>query len=85
MKISRLLLIVFIGFLGIGTLSACSQQKKIGQKEKVTLTEEEKKELRKEEEKIALYLVNHYEDVKKIKFDKFHRIWDIRFNKCYCQ
>ena len=73
MKILKLLLIVFIGFLGLGTLSACSQQKKNGQKEVVTLTTEEKKKLRKEEEKIALYLVNHYEDVKKIKFDKFHR------------
>lgn len=49
MKISKLLLIVFIGFLGIGTLSACSQQKKIGQKEKVTLTAEEKKEVQKQE------------------------------------
>lgn len=28
MKILKLLLIVFIGFLGLGTLSACSQQKK---------------------------------------------------------
>ena len=73
MKILKLLLIVFIGFLGLGTLSACSQQKKNGQKEVVTLTIEEKKKLRKEEEQIALYLVNHYEDVKKIKFDKFHR------------
>ncbi|WP_257001448.1 hypothetical protein [Streptococcus cristatus] len=73
MKISKLLLIIFIGFLGLGTLSACSHQKKTGQKEKVTTTKEEKKELRKEEEKMALYLVNHYEGVKKIKFDKFHR------------
>ena len=73
MKIPKLILIVFIGFLGLGTLSACSQHKKTEQKEEVTLTTEEKKKLRKEEEKIALYLVNHYEDVKKIKFDKFHR------------
>ena len=73
MKIPKLLLIVFIGFLGFGLLSACSQHKKTEQKEEVTLTTGEKKELRKEEEKIALYLVNHYEDVKKNKFDKFHR------------
>ena len=73
MKISKLLLIVFIGFLGIGTLSACSQHKKTEQKEEVTLTTEEKKKLRKEEEKIALYLVNHYEDVKKIEFVNFHK------------
>ena len=68
MKISKLLLIVFIGFLGIGTLSACSQQKKTGQKEMVTLTTEEKKKLRKEEEALALFLVNNFEDIKKIEF-----------------
>ena len=68
MKISKLLLIVFIGFLGIGTLSACSQQKKIGQKEKVTLTAEEKKIIRKQEETLALFLVNNFEDVHKIEF-----------------
>ena len=73
MKIPKLLLIVFIGFLGLGTLSACSQQRKTEQKEEVTLTTEEKKKLRKEEEKIALYLVNHYEDVKKIEFVNFHK------------
>ena len=66
MKIPKLFLVVFIGFLGLGTLSACSQQRKTEQKEEVTLTTEEKKKLRKEEEKIALYLVNHYQDVKKI-------------------
>ena len=73
MKILKLLLIVFIGFLGSGTLGACSQQKKTGQKEMVTLTTEEKKKLRKKEEKIALYLVNHYQDVKKIEFVNFHK------------
>ena len=46
MKISKLLLIVFIGFLGLGTLSACSHQKKTGQKEKVTTTKEEKKKFK---------------------------------------
>ena len=56
MKISKLLLIVFIGFLGLGTLSACSQHKKTEQKEEVTLTTEEKKKLRKEEEKICIVL-----------------------------
>ena len=73
MKILKLLLIVFIGFLGSGTLGACSQQKKTGQKEMVTLTTEEKKKLRKKEEKIALYLVNHYQDVQKIEFVNFHK------------
>ena len=38
------------------------------------MTAEDKKRLRKEEEQIALYLVNHYEDVKKIEFVNFHFI-----------
>lgn len=63
MKVYKLLLIFLIGFLYLGTITACSQSK----------TVEEKRKLRKEEEQIALYLVNHYQDVKKIKFDKFHR------------
>ena len=73
MKISKLLLIVFIGFLGIGTLSACSQQKKIGQKEKVTLTAEEKKEVQKQEKNLALFLVNNYEGINKIEFTDVSR------------
>ena len=68
MKYFKLLLIVFIGFLGSGTLGACSRQKKTGQKEMVTLTTEEKKKLRKEEEALALFLVNNFEDIKKIEF-----------------
>ena len=68
MKISKLLLIVFIGFLGLGTLGACSQQKKTEQKEEVTLTAEEKKIIRKQEEALALFLVNNFEDIKKIEF-----------------
>ena len=73
MKISKLLLIVFIGFLGIGTLSACSQQKKTGQKEKVTLTAEEKKEVQKQEKNLALFLVNNYEGINKIEFTDVSR------------
>ena len=61
MKISKLLLIVFIGFLWMGTLGACSQQKKTGQKEKVTLTEEEKKE---REEVRKIYLENFKKSVR---------------------
>ncbi|WP_297665260.1 ubiquitin carboxyl-hydrolase [uncultured Streptococcus sp.] len=68
MKISKLLLIVFIGFLWMGTLGACSQQKKTEQKEEVTLTAEEKKIIRKQEEALALFLVNNFEDIKKIEF-----------------
>lgn len=63
MKVYKSLLIFLIGFICLGSITACSQSK----------TVEEKRKLRKEEEQIALYLVNHYEDVKKIKFDKFHR------------
>ena len=68
MKIFKLLLIVFIGFLGLGTLSACSQQKKTEQKEEVTLTAEEKKIIRKQEEALALFLINNFEDIEKIEF-----------------
>ena len=73
MKISKLLLIVFIGFLWMGTLGACSQQKKIGQKEKVTLTAEEKKEVQKQEKNLALFLVNNYEGINKIEFTDVSR------------
>ena len=73
MKISKLLLIVFIGVLGLGTLGACSQQKKTGQKEKVTLTAEEKKEVQKQEKNLALFLVNNYEGINKIEFTDVSR------------
>ena len=73
MKISKLLLIVFIGFLGLGTLGACSQQKKTEQKEEVTLTAEEKKIIRKQEEALALFLVNNFEDVHKIEFESISK------------
>ena len=72
MKISKLLLIVFIGFLGLGILSACSQQKN-GQKEEVTLTAEEKKIIRKQEEALALFLVNNFEDIHKIEFESISK------------
>ena len=68
MKYFKLLLIVFIGFLGSGTLGACSQQKKNGQKEELTLTAEEKKIIRKQEEALALFLINNFEDIEKIEF-----------------
>ncbi|MCY7216837.1 ubiquitin carboxyl-hydrolase [Streptococcus cristatus] len=68
MKISKLLMVVFIGFLGLGTFSACSQQRKTEQKEEVTLTTEEKKEVQKQEKNLALFLVNNYEGISKIEF-----------------
>lgn len=73
MKIFKLLLIVFIGFLWMGTLGACSQQKKTEQKEEVTLTAEEKKIIRKQEEALALFLVNNFEDVYKIEFESISK------------
>ena len=63
MKVYKSLLIFLIGFICLGSITACSQSK----------TVEEKRKLRKEEEQIALYLVNHYEDVKKIEFVNFHK------------
>ena len=72
MKISKLLFIVFIGFLGLGILSACGQQKN-GQKEEVTLTAEEKKEVQKQEKNLALFLVNNYEGINKIEFTDVSR------------
>ena len=73
MKIYKSLLIFFITFICLGNITACSQSKTAEKKFDFIMTAEDKKRLHKEEEKIALYLVNHYEDVKKIKFDKFHR------------
>lgn len=73
MKIYKSLLIFFITFICLGNITACSQSKTAEMKFDFIMTAEDKKRLHKEEEKIALYLVNHYEDVKKIKFDKFHR------------
>lgn len=67
MKYFKLLLIVSIGFLGLGILSACSQQKN-GQKEELTLTAEEKRIIRKQEEALALFLINNFEDIEKIEF-----------------
>ena len=63
MKIYKSFLIFFIAFICLGSITACSQSK----------TAEDKKRLHKEEEQIALYLVNHYEDVKKIEFVNFYK------------
>ena len=73
MKIYKSFLIFFIAFICLGSITACSQSKTAEKKFDFIMTSEDKKRLHKEEEQIALYLVNHYEDVKKIKFDRFHR------------
>lgn len=73
MKIYKSLLIFFITFICLGNITACSQSKTAEKKFDFIMTAEDKKRLHKEEEKIALYLVNHYEDVKKIEFVNFHK------------
>ncbi|WP_148881246.1 ubiquitin carboxyl-hydrolase [Streptococcus sp. Marseille-P7376] len=73
MKVYKSLLIFLIGFLYLGTITAYSRSKTVEKKYDFTLTAEDKKKLRTEEEQIALYLVNHYQDVKKIEFVNFHK------------
>ena len=73
MKTYKSLLIFFIAFICLGSITACSQSKTTEKKFDFIMTAEDKKRLRKEEEQIALYLVNHYEDVKKIEFVNFHK------------
>lgn len=73
MKIYKSLLIFFITFICLGNITACSQSKTAEMKFDFIMTAEDKKRLHKEEEQIALYLVNHYEDVKKIEFVNFHK------------
>ena len=73
MKIYKSLLIFFITFICLGNITACSQSKTAEKKFDFIMTAEDKKRLHKEEEQIALYLVNHYEDVKKIEFVNFYK------------
>lgn len=73
MKIYKSFLIFFIAFICLGSITACSQSKTAEKKFDFIMTAEDKKRLHKEEEQIALYLVNHYEDVKKIEFVNFHK------------
>ena len=73
MEIYKSLLIFFIAFICLGSITACSQSKTAEKKFDFIMTAEDKKRLHKEEEQIALYLVNHYEDVKKIEFVNFHK------------
>lgn len=73
MKIYKSFLIFFIVFICLGSITACSQSKTAEKKFDFIMTAEDKKRLHKEEEQIALYLVNHYEDVKKIEFVNFYK------------
>ena len=73
MEIYKSLLIFFIAFICLGSITGCSQSKTEEKKFDFIMTAEDKKRLHKEEEQIALYLVNHYEDVKKIEFVNFYK------------
>jgi ubiquitin C-terminal hydrolase, putative len=73
MKIYKSFLIFFIAFICFGSITACSQSKTAEKKFDFIMTAEDKKRLHKEEEQIALYLVNHYKDVKKIEFVNFYK------------
>lgn len=64
--------LLFWAILALIFLTACSSiVNRDG--EKIWMSETEMSELHKKEEKIALYIINHYEDVQKIEFDEFSK------------
>ncbi len=69
---SRKKKLLFFAILVLSFLTACSSiVNRDG--EKIWMSDTEMSELRKKEEKIALYIINHYEDVQKIEFDEFSK------------
>ena len=69
---SRKKKLLFFAILALSFLTACSSiVNRDG--EKIWMSDTEMSELRKKEEKIALYIINHYEDVQKIEFDEFSK------------
>ena len=69
---SRKKKLLFFAILALSFLTACSSiVNRDG--EKIWMSETEMSELHKKEEKIALYIINHYEDVQKIEFDEFSK------------
>ena len=69
---SRKKKLLFFAILALNFLTACSIiVNRDG--EKIWMSDTEMSELRKKEEKIALYIINHYEDVQKIEFDEFSK------------
>ena len=69
---SRKKKLLFFAILALNFLTACSSiVNRDG--EKIWMSDTEMSELRKKEEKIALYIINHYEDVQKIEFDEFSK------------
>ena len=64
--------LLFWAILALIFLTACSSiVKRAG--EKIWMSETEVSELHKKEQKLALYIINHYEDVQKIEFDEFSK------------
>ena len=69
---SRKKKLLFFAILALSFLTACSSiVNRDG--EKIWMSDTEMSELRNKEEKIALYIINHYEDVQKIEFDEFSK------------
>lgn len=69
---SRKKKLLLFAILALSFLTACSSiVNRDG--EKIWMSDTEMSELRKKEEKIALYIINHYEDVQKIEFDEFSK------------
>ena len=69
---SRKKKLLFLAILALIFLTACSSiVNRDG--EKIWMSETEMSELHKKEQKLALYIINHYEDVQKIEFTKISR------------
>lgn len=69
---SRKTKILFLVILALSFLTACSSiVNRDG--EKIWMSDTEMTELHKKEQKLALYIINHYEDVQKIEFDEFSK------------
>ena len=69
---SRKKKLLFLAILAMSFLSACSSiVNRDG--EKIWMSDTEMTELHKKEQKLALYIINHYENVQKIEFDEFSK------------
>ena len=69
---SRKKKLLFFAILALSFLTACSSiVNRDG--EKIWMSDTEMTELHKKEQKLALYIINHYEDVQKIEFDEFSK------------
>lgn len=69
---SRKKKLLFFAILALNFLTACSSiVNRDG--EKIWMSDTEMTELHKKEQKLALYIINHYGDVQKIEFDEFSK------------